>query len=186
MVVEAACLPISFAVSSADQVTPIDRVTHADRDALKGNENVAPEHDATSPNAEGSQVFPPGIESAAYPAGDMTFRDFGQRGVDGVTKIEAADAYGDMTDGKHGTFLKFSPGFVSPVHSHTADYAAVVIEGQMANYQPGQTPIPMGPGSFWYQKGKQAHTTACLSETGCLAFIIQGHGFDAQIPPVTE
>ena len=147
---------------------------------------MASEHDHTSPNAQDSGVFPPGVESSSYPAADMIFRDFGQRGVDGVTKIEAADAYGEMTDGRHGTFLKFSPGFVSPLHSHSADYAAVVIKGEMANYKPGETPIPLGPGGFWYQKGKQAHTTACLSETEGLIFLIQGQGFDAQIPPVTE
>lgn len=147
---------------------------------------MAPEHDLTSPRAEGSGVFPPGVESSSYPAGDMTFRDFGQRGVDGVTKIEAADAYGEMTDGRHGTFLKFTPGFVSPLHSHSADYAAVVIKGQMVNYKPGETPVPLGPGGFWYQKGKQAHTTACVSETEGLIFLIQGEGFDAQIPPVTD
>lgn len=147
---------------------------------------MAPEHDLTSPRAEGSGVFPPGVESSSYPADDMTFRDFGQRGVDGVTKIEAADAYGEMTDGRHGTFLKFTPGFVSPLHSHSADYAAVVIKGQMVNYKPGETPVPLGPGGFWYQKGKQAHTTACVSETEGLIFLIQGEGFDAQIPPVTD
>jgi beta-alanine degradation protein BauB len=116
----------------------------------------------------------------------MTFHDTGARGEDGVTRIEASDAYGNMADGKHGTFFKFSPGFVSPVHSHTDDYAAVVIDGEMANYRPGETPVKLGPGSFWYQEGKQAHTTVCYSETGCLAFIIQGHRFDAQVPPVTE
>jgi hypothetical protein len=116
----------------------------------------------------------------------MRFQDIGARGVDGDTKIEAAAAYGSMAGGKHGTFFRFSPGFVSPVHSHTEDYGAVVVEGEMANYRPGETPVKLGPGSFWYQQGKQAHTTVCYSETGCLAFIIQGHKFDAQVPPVTE
>jgi len=147
---------------------------------------MAPEHDQSSSRAEVSAVFPPGVESSSYPPEAMTFYDFGQRGVDGVTKIEAADAYGEMTDGRHGTFLKFTPGFVSPLHSHSADYAAVVIKGQMANYKPGETPIPLGPGGFWYQKGKQAHTTACVSETEGLIFLIQGEGFDAQIPPVVD
>jgi quercetin dioxygenase-like cupin family protein len=133
-----------------------------------------------------TEVFPPGAQSHSLAADDMTFFDTGARGVDGNTKIEASDAYGSLVDGKHGSFFRFSPGFVSPLHSHTDDYGAIVIEGEMANYQPGETPTKLGPGSFWFQKGKQSHTTVCYSDTGCLAFIIQGNKFDAQVPPVTE
>lgn len=140
----------------------------------------------TPANDRSPDPFPPGVTSTSLPAGDMTFHDTGARGEDGVTRIEASDAYGNMADGKHGTFFRFSPGFVSPLHTHTDDYGAVVIEGEMANYRPGETPVKLGPGSFWYQEGKQAHTTVCYSETGCLAFIIQGYKFDAQVPPVTE
>jgi hypothetical protein len=41
----------------------------------------------------------------------------------------------------------------------------------------------MGPGSYWYQIGKKAHTTTCISNTECDIFIVQSHGFDAHISP---
>jgi hypothetical protein len=59
-------------------------------------------------------------------------------------------------------------GFVSPVHTHTEDYYAVVVEGV--------GPLPVG--SYWFQRGEEAHVTQCLSETDCLFFIVQPGKFD--------
>lgn len=138
--------------------------------------------------AQEAQGFPPlnNGTSKSLPFSQWKFHDTGARGVDGVTKIEAADAYGDMAAGQHGTFFKFTPGFVSPVHTHTYDYYAVVIEGEMENFEVGVKPIKMGPGSYWYQRGKKAHTTSCVSKEPCLAFIVQSQKFDAQVPPKEE
>ena len=61
-----------------------------------------------------------------------------------------------------------------------------MIKGEMENYEVGVTPVKMGPGSYWYQKGKKAHTTACLSKTPCEIFIVQNEKFDAQVPPKEE
>jgi hypothetical protein len=138
--------------------------------------------------AQDSPRFPPlnNGKSASIPASQYKFHDTGARGVDPKTKIEAADAYGDMAKGQHGTFFRFTPGFVSPVHTHTYDYYAVVINGEMENYEVGVTPIKMGPGSYWYQRDKKAHTTACISKTPCEIFIVQSEKFDAQVPPKEE
>ncbi|MFS8974481.1 DUF4437 domain-containing protein [Cupriavidus necator] len=102
------------------------------------------------------------------------------------TGIQVANVWGDATKGAHGAFFRFDPGFESPVHTHTYDYYAVVIKGDLENYQPGQKPEKLGPGSYWYQRGKQAHTTACVSKEPCEIYIAQQNKFDAQIPPKTE
>jgi quercetin dioxygenase-like cupin family protein len=124
--------------------------------------------------------------SVSNSASHYTFHDTGARGTDGKTKIEFSDAFGTMTTGQHGTFFTFTPGFISPVHTHTYDYYAVVIKGEMENYEVGVTPIKMGPGSYWYQRGKKAHTTVCLSKIPCEIFIVQNQKFDAQVPPKEE
>jgi quercetin dioxygenase-like cupin family protein len=113
----------------------------------------------------------------------LKFQAFGAKGVDPKTEITAANAFGTFNQTPHGAFFRFSPGFVSPLHSHTYDYYAVVLKGTMQNYEVGVKPIDMGPGAFWYQIGKKAHTTTCISKTECEIFIVQSHGFDAQIPP---
>jgi quercetin dioxygenase-like cupin family protein len=142
----------------------------------------------SSVQAQDLPTFPPlnNGKSCSIPASQYKFHDTGARGVDAKTKIEAADAYGDMTKGQHGTFFRFTPGFVSPVHTHTYDYYAVVINGEMENYEVGVRPIKMGPGSYWYQMGKRAHTTVCISKTACEIFIVQSEKFDAQVPPKEE
>lgn len=56
----------------------------------------------------------------------------------------------------------------------------------MENYEVGVTPIKLGPGSYWYQKGKKTHTTVCLSKTPCEIFIVQNEKFDAQEHPKEE
>ncbi len=142
---------------------------------------------ATAAQAQDSS-YPPayGGESVTKPASEFSFNDTGARGVDPKTGIQFSNVWGDATKGAHGAFFRFDPGFVSKLHSHTYDYYAVVIKGEMENYQPGQKPQKLGPGSYWYQRGKQAHTTSCVSKQPCEIYIVQQNKFDAQIPPVTE
>ena len=130
--------------------------------------------------------YPPGGKSISIASSQLNFNDSGARGVDGGTKIEFADVFGDIKTDKHGSFFRFTPGFVSPLHTHTYDYFAVVIKGEVANYRPGETPIKLGPGSYWYQQGKQAHITGCYSKSPCEIFLVQSSKFDFQIPPKTE
>jgi beta-alanine degradation protein BauB len=91
-------------------------------------------------------------------------------------------AYGDLKTGRHGTFLKFTPGFRSLLHSHTYDYFAVVVQGVMANPEKGEKDVPLPPGSYWYQKGGEAHSTKCLSkDKECIIFLVSDGKFDAQV-----
>jgi quercetin dioxygenase-like cupin family protein len=138
--------------------------------------------------AQDSAAYPPlnGGTSVSNPASHYVFKDTGARGINPKTGIQVSNVWGDVTKGAHGAFFRFDPGFVSPVHTHTYDYYAVVIKGTLQNYQPGQTPANLGPGSYWYQRGKQTHTTACVSNEPCEIYIVQGAQFDAQIPPKPE
>ena len=98
---------------------------------------------------------------------------------DGVHgELNAAPAYGDLGHGPHGTFIKMPAGFVSPVHTHTEDYWGVVISGVAANGKPGGTDVQLPVGSYWFQKGGEAHVTKCVSPNECIFFISQGGKFD--------
>jgi len=142
----------------------------------------------TASQAQDGASFPPanGGTSVSNPASHYSFSDTGARGVNPKTGIQVSNVWGDVTKGAHGAFFRFDPGFESPVHTHTYDYYAVVIKGDLENYQPGQKPEKLGPGSYWYQRGKQAHTTACVSKEPCEIYIVQQNKFDAQIPPKVE
>jgi hypothetical protein len=93
-------------------------------------------------------------------------------------ELSAAAAYGDLTHGAHGTFIKMPAGFVSALHTHTEDYWGVVISGVAVNGLPGSKDVPLPVGSYWLQKGGEAHITKCISPNECIFFISQNGKFD--------
>ena len=97
----------------------------------------------------------------------------------GVGPLKAAPAFGDLSKGEHGTFIKLPAGFVSPSHKHTEDYYGVVITGVVANGAGAKTQdTPLPPGSYWFQKGDANHVTKCLSKNECVVFLVQPGKFD--------
>lgn len=96
----------------------------------------------------------------------------------GIGPMQAAAAYGDMSKGPYGVFLKFPGGFTSPVQHHSAEYRAVVVAGAIVNSEAGETDIVMQPGSYWYQRGKVGHVTRCVSSDDCVVFLTQPGKFD--------
>lgn len=104
---------------------------------------------------------------------------FGPTGVKtDIGELYAGPAYGDLSKGRHGTFIRMPAGFVSPDHTHTEDYFGVVIKGVGANGLPGAADVALPAGSYWFQKGEEAHVTKCLSTEDCLFFIVQPGAFD--------
>ncbi len=97
----------------------------------------------------------------------------------GIEPLEVAPAMGDMMkDGLHGNYVRIPGKFSSPPHTHSEDYFAVVVSGTIANGLPGAADIPLEPGSYWSQKGKETHVTKCLSEEPCTFFVVQPGKFD--------
>src|ERR1700722_11866125 len=95
---------------------------------------------------------PSGQPSVSTPITDLKY---GPTGIsDGVHgELYAAPAFGDVSRGPHGTFIKMPAGFVSPPHTHSDDYWSVVLTGVMVNGRPGSKDIPLPAGSYYFQKG---------------------------------
>jgi hypothetical protein len=111
--------------------------------------------------------------SISVPVTDLKFFDTG------VGPLKAAAGYGDLSKGAHGSFVKLPAGFVSPLHTHTEDYYAVVVTGVIANEADAAAKDrPMAAGSYYFQKGKAKHVTKCLSANECVIFITQPGKFD--------
>lgn len=58
-------------------------------------------------------------------------------------------------------------------HVHSSDYQLIVLEGSMKHWttEAERTSGPvLGPGSYWFQPGEQAHGDSCLSDA-CTMFI---------------
>lgn len=114
--------------------------------------------------------------SVSIPASEISFIYTGVKTDKG--ELRAGPAYGDLQSGRHGTFVRMPAGFKSPVHTHTEDYFAVVVEGVGSNHPVDGEAAPLPAGSYWFQRGEEAHVTECLSETDCLFFIVQPGKFD--------
>jgi hypothetical protein len=86
--------------------------------------------------------------------------------------------WGDSATGPHGSFLRLPKGFISPAHLHSGDYYGVIVEGSVSNAETGQPEIVLGPGSYYFQRGKADHVTKCIGDTDCLIYISQSKAFD--------
>lgn len=114
--------------------------------------------------------------SVSTPADKIAFGPTGVKTQ--VGELMAGPAYGDLTKGAHGTFIRMPAHFVSPLHLHSEDYFAVVISGVGVNTQAGKNDVPLPAGSYWFQRGGENHVTKCLSDTDCLFFLYQPGKFD--------
>jgi len=85
---------------------------------------------------------------------------------------QIAVLWGDRATGPFAMYLRMPEGS-SPLHYHTADYHLVVIQGEMKHWSAGEREedaAVLGPGSYWFQPGGQAHGDSCLSDV-CVMFV---------------
>jgi quercetin dioxygenase-like cupin family protein len=116
--------------------------------------------------------------NVSMPVTELHWGPTGVTAPNGTGSLQAAPAFGDLSKGEHGTFIKMPAGFVSAIHTHTQAYFGVVITGVGANSAVGGKTISLPPGSYWFQPGGKPHVTKCISTTECIFFIHQGDKFD--------
>lgn len=79
---------------------------------------------------------------------------------------------GDPATGPSAMLMKFGKGD-GRLHVHSSDYDLVVLKGEMKHWGSGETVAAakvLGPGSYWFQPGNQAHADSCLSDE-CLMYV---------------
>jgi len=97
---------------------------------------------------------------------------------------QAAIIQGDPKTGPVAFLLKLPKGKV-PVHWHTSDYWAVLVEGKTKHWLPGKDADAKanGPGTAWYQPGgsdKDAHGDSCETDS-CTIFIYMNKKLDLNV-----
>src|SRR5262249_9097885 len=83
-----------------------------------------------------------------------------------------------LPTGRTAHLSKCRPGYVSPTHTHTEDYWAVVVSGVMVNKKPDGPDVPLPVGSYFFQKGGEPHVTKCISPNESIFFVNQAGKFD--------
>lgn len=69
----------------------------------------------------------------------------------------------------------------SAMHMHTSDYRLAVISGRIRHWfdeNEKESAAALGPGSYWFQPGGEAHGGECMSDE-CLMFVSWSGARDA-------
>jgi quercetin dioxygenase-like cupin family protein len=85
---------------------------------------------------------------------------------------QIAVLWGDPAKGPSAMLLKLKKGG-GRLHFHTSDYHLTLLQGTMKHWAEGESEAdakPLGPGSYWFQPGAQAHGDSCLTDE-CLMFV---------------
>ena len=131
---------------------------------------------STSPDPSLDDEAPPSATSAAsgrvLPVEDVQLEPI-------APFVKMGAAWGDRSQGAHGTFGEFPGGAQSPPHTHGHDYHGVVISGVMTNPFGGEKdPKKLPAGSYWYVPANEEHVTACVSKEPCRFYFHSDRGFD--------
>ena len=88
--------------------------------------------------------------------------------------------WGDLQRGPVGILFRFRAGYRAPMHWHTSDYHAVVLSGKSKHWIEGQDEPAEGhgPGTYWFQPGKQVHGDFNAGDEPVLIFIYMPNGLD--------
>ncbi len=99
--------------------------------------------------------------------------------------VKLAPLWGDRVKEEAGTLLNAPAGFKSGLHSHTANYWAVVVEGTWEHWVPSTGEgkgIRLTPGAHWTQMHTQLHEDACVSSTPCTIFLFNKEPYKTEFP----
>ena len=93
---------------------------------------------------------------------------------------EASPVSGDFSTGAHVTYMRFTPGLKTTLHTHSHSYVGIVIKGTMRHWIPGfpETEKDLPAGSHWSMPADAEHVSECLDGAECVAAVIQDNFLD--------
>jgi hypothetical protein len=98
---------------------------------------------------------------------------------------ELAALWGDRSKGEAGTLLRTQADFESGLHSHTADYRAVVVQGVWKHWVPATGEgmgVRLERGAYWTQVKTQLHEDACISAEPCIILLLNEKPYQTEYP----
>lgn len=98
-----------------------------------------------------------------------------------IPGVGFAPAYGDWEKGAHGKYVRFDPGTVVPMHTHTNDYHGAMISGQMVNLYDGGQRVDINSGDYWYVAATRPHGHECVSKEPCFFYTYGDALWDIQL-----
>jgi hypothetical protein len=105
------------------------------------------------------------------PAGELKWEDYAPG-----SPLKIVQLWGDRTKGEYAMLLKLPAGFEVPLHTHSADYQGITLQGVWVHPVEGDAASEskeLPPMSYVDQPGKQVHRDTCKGTTDCVLFIRQ-------------
>lgn len=99
--------------------------------------------------------------------------------------VDLSVLWGNLETGPVGFLIRVAPGFAAPMHSHSANYRAVVVSGRHKHWIEGEDPEAMdllGPGSVFVQAADQLHGDANVTDEPVVSFVYFDGPFDMIVP----
>lgn len=93
---------------------------------------------------------------------------------------------GHPSEGKHVTYVKFTAGMKTELHTHSVDYVGIVISGVTMHWEPGKpdTKKQLSAGAHWFVPSDVPHVSECLPGAECIMAIYQQDTMD--FVPITK
>jgi len=87
---------------------------------------------------------------------------------------------GDFSSGAHITYVKFSAGMTTPLHTHSHDYVGIVLTGVSMHWLPGkpETKKKLSAGAHWFMPANVEHVSECLPGVECIMALYQQNSMD--------
>jgi hypothetical protein len=87
--------------------------------------------------------------------------------------LKVAKLWGDRTKGEYAMLLKMPAGFEAGMHSHSADYHAINVQGNWVHSDDGGEAKELPVSSYVMQPGKAFHNDVCKGTQDCILFVHQ-------------
>lgn len=126
-------------------------------------ETAAPEQAATeAPAAEETPAAP---ISKTVAAADADFKAINPEKPDGPSWIVLSGNPGETA---FAAMVKLPAGYASALHSHSANFNAVVVSGTVTNGRTADDAVELAAGDMWSQPSAEAHYTGCTADADCV------------------
>ncbi len=87
---------------------------------------------------------------------------------------------GSFSNARHITYVKFTAGMATPLHTHTHDYVGIVLTGVTRHWEPGkpESKKQLSAGAHWFMPANVQHVSECLPGSECIMALYQQDAMD--------
>jgi len=125
--------------------------------------------EAAPADAAPAEEAPAALSAKNFNLADIPFAAFDPDKPEG---LHVYPLTGNPKEGPFNAIVRMPPGFMSPLHSHSANYTGVAMSDSMVHGTSAGAKETVARGSYWHQVAGEPHVDGCMSEEPCylLAF----------------